>query len=91
EQLEAALKVYEDIVAESHGVAGWHLNGDLAEWGEFDLPQIAGDRPPEDDWLVYECSLCHWKIQALATNKPQQCKMCTNFSMREQTVGESGK
>ncbi len=40
EQLEAALKVYEGIVAESRGVDGWHLNGDIAEWDEFDLPQI---------------------------------------------------
>ena len=52
--------------------------------------QSAGDTLPEDDWRVYECSLCHWKIQALATNKPEQCKLCTNFSMREQTDGDSG-
>lgn len=38
--LEAALKVYEDIVSESRGVDGWHLNGDIAEWDEFDLPEI---------------------------------------------------
>ena len=47
DQLEAALKVYEGIVAESRGVDGWHLNGDIAEWGEFDLPQIAADSKPE--------------------------------------------
>lgn len=42
EQLEAALKTYEGIVAVSNGVDGYHLNGDMAEWDDFDLPPIIG-------------------------------------------------
>lgn len=38
ERLQAALNAYEDIVTNSQGVAGWHLNGDVATWDEFDLP-----------------------------------------------------
>ena len=41
DQLEAALKVYEDIVADSTGVDGYHLNGTIALWDEFELPQFA--------------------------------------------------
>lgn len=40
EQLEAALKVYEDIVSASYGVDGYHLNGVIAPWNEFDLPAL---------------------------------------------------
>lgn len=39
-RLEAALDIYEGIVANSRGVDGWHLNGDIAEWDEFELPEI---------------------------------------------------
>jgi len=45
-QLEAALKVYEDIVADSNGVDGYHLNGDIALWDEFELPAITKDTTP---------------------------------------------
>ena len=45
-RLEAALKVYEDIVADSSGVDGYHLNGDIALWGEFELPAITKDTTP---------------------------------------------
>ncbi len=37
-QVKDLLAFYEEmdgIIAESHGVAGWHLNGDVASWGEF--------------------------------------------------------
>ena len=33
-------KEIDGIVAESRGVDGFHLNGDVAEWGEFDLPTL---------------------------------------------------
>lgn len=38
-ELETRLKAYEDIVSESDGVAGFHLNGDIALWHEFDLEE----------------------------------------------------
>jgi|CXWL01.1.fsa_nt_gi hypothetical protein len=34
----AVLKNAAALIGESKGVDGFHLNGDLAEWGEFDLP-----------------------------------------------------
>lgn len=40
EQLQAMLvkiKTFESIINESQGVAGYHQNGDIAEWGEFGL------------------------------------------------------
>ena len=69
ELLEAALKVYEDIVSDSHGVDGYHLNGDIALWGEFELPAIAAVEAQEptcnhDDITLrsdideYECLKC---------------------------------
>ena len=36
--IERLLAFYEEadgIIAESHGVDGWHLNGDVASWAEF--------------------------------------------------------
>ncbi len=36
QELLKSLESLLDITAESQGVAGWHLNGDIAEWGEFE-------------------------------------------------------
>jgi hypothetical protein len=30
-----ALRCLVDVITNSRGVAGWHLNGDVAEWDEF--------------------------------------------------------
>lgn len=35
EQLREALQGFMGIIADSKGVAGYHLNGAIAEWGEF--------------------------------------------------------
>lgn len=34
-RLRAGLKAVEDLIADSHGVAGLHLNGDIAPWAEL--------------------------------------------------------
>jgi hypothetical protein len=39
DQLLAALKTVQAVANESAGIAGWHLNGDIAKWGEV-LPEI---------------------------------------------------
>lgn len=31
------------IIRQSQGVAGWHLNGDIASWQDFDLPRLDDD------------------------------------------------
>lgn len=36
-ELEDRIKDFEDIVAESTGVVGWHLNGAVATWEELGL------------------------------------------------------
>lgn len=36
-RLREALEGFIGLINESHGVAGFHLNGDIAEWDEFDL------------------------------------------------------
>jgi len=33
--LRAGLLFLNDLISESHGVYGWHLNGDNAGWDEF--------------------------------------------------------
>lgn len=40
-ELMAALRGMLYIVEDSRGVAGYHLNGDTAEWDEFDAVDIA--------------------------------------------------
>ena len=35
--MQARLDEFDGIVAESRGVYGWHLNGDLATWEELEL------------------------------------------------------
>ena len=35
-QLVKALESFLDLVGDSHGVSGYHLNGDIAEWDEFE-------------------------------------------------------
>lgn len=37
----------QNIMKQSKGVAGWHLNGEIAEWSSFDLPNI--DDSPRSD------------------------------------------
>jgi hypothetical protein len=34
--LLTALESLMSIIDESRGVVGWHLNGDVANWGEFE-------------------------------------------------------
>ena len=36
EKLVEALEGFLAIVSDSSGVAGYHLNGDIAKWGEFE-------------------------------------------------------
>ena len=43
QELLAALEGLLDIVGESDGVSGYHLNGDIAEWGEFEELNAAYD------------------------------------------------
>lgn len=35
-QLLAALRGVLELIAESKGIAGWHLNGEIAAWDEFE-------------------------------------------------------
>ena len=42
-ELLAALEGLLDIVGDSDGVSGYHLNGDIAEWGEFEELNAAYD------------------------------------------------
>ena len=35
-ELIKAIESFLDLVGDSHGVSGYHLNGDIAEWDEFE-------------------------------------------------------
>lgn len=67
DELIQALRGLLSIVDESDGVAGYHLNGEIAEWDEFsevaeaekvlkkhDLPQIVEEYSFEDFWDDYD-------------------------------------
>ena len=41
DELLAALQGMIDIANDSQGVAGYHLNGEVADWGEFEEWQAA--------------------------------------------------
>ena len=43
QELLAALEGLLDIVGDSDSVSGYHLNGDIAEWGEFEELNAAYD------------------------------------------------
>ena len=43
DQLLVALQGMIDITSDSQGVAGYHLNGEVADWGEFEEWQAACD------------------------------------------------
>lgn len=40
-ELLEVVKTFLILTKESTGVSGWHLNGDIAEWSEFDLIKMA--------------------------------------------------
>ena len=42
-RVAAVIDWYDGLVGESTGVAGYHLNGDVAGWGEFDRPTCPDD------------------------------------------------
>ena len=42
-ELEAQLQQFHDLIGESVGVAGYHLNGDIAYWTELDMPSTGGE------------------------------------------------
>lgn len=51
-RVAAVIDWYDGLVGESTGVAGYHLNGDTAGWGEFDRPTC-----PEDARAALEAML----------------------------------
>ena len=74
--MENLLAFYEEadgIIAESHGVDGWHLNGDVASWDEFEdliaasnAVQTSSDCPHCDDGVyltpddnMVDCEYCN--------------------------------
>lgn len=40
---QATLDWFNSLISESYGVSGYHLNGVIAEWGEFDIPQSGAE------------------------------------------------
>jgi hypothetical protein len=42
-RVAAALEIWSEIIGESEGITGYHLNGDVASWGEFELPETPTD------------------------------------------------
>lgn len=49
EELEARLKMVQELVSESSGVAGWHLNGNIATWSEVGMDEILYGEVPDND------------------------------------------
>ena len=53
-ELEGALRGLFDIIDDSTGVSGYHINGNIADWDEFSEVQEAYDVLPaqeaKDDW-----------------------------------------
>lgn len=45
-----------DLVRESNGVAGWHLNGDIATWDEV-LPELSHSETPATDAAIAKIGL----------------------------------
>lgn len=46
ERLRAGINAVQSLIAESRGVEGLHLNGDIAEWGDL----LAGGK--YEEWLT---------------------------------------
>lgn len=42
-ELEAAVNEIRAIASDSEGVAGWHLNGEIARWDELNLAALTGE------------------------------------------------
>lgn len=51
--LKEEINEVRSIVANSHGVSGWHQNGDIAEWDEV-LPEIGSVETPATDAFLAE-------------------------------------
>lgn len=51
--LKEVINEVRSIVANSHGVSGWHQNGDIAEWDEV-LPEIDSVETPATDTFLAE-------------------------------------
>ena len=47
-ELWVEVKAFRAIVSESAGVAGWHVNGNIATWDEMNIP-YAAYLPPTTD------------------------------------------
>ncbi len=50
----AVIDWYDGLVGESTGVAGYHLNGEVAGWGEFDRPKCPDDARAALDKMLAE-------------------------------------
>lgn len=52
--IAAAIQPYQDVISDSTGVVGYHLNGDVADWNEFDLPATLYDARADLDRMIEE-------------------------------------
>jgi hypothetical protein len=60
-ELAAALQWWSELTQESKGVAGWHLNGDIAPWSKFDLP----GSDPADILAAHDAALVKPLVDAI--------------------------
>lgn len=51
--LKSILEAVRGVADNSHGISGWHLNGDVAEWDEI-LPEINDVETPATDATLNE-------------------------------------
>lgn len=51
--LKSILEAARSVADNSHGISGWHLNGDVAEWDEI-LPEINEVETPATDAILNE-------------------------------------
>ena len=64
-RLRAALEWWRGLRDESRGVAGYHLNGDIAYWGEFEDPTDAALNGGE----AIHCADCDWTFPCWQTGE----------------------
>ncbi|HCD7251487.1 TPA: hypothetical protein ND504_004174 [Citrobacter farmeri] len=51
--LKAVIEAVQEVANQSQGIAGWHLNGAVAEWDEV-LPEINNVETPATDAFMRE-------------------------------------
>lgn len=84
---QAIIKWWEEWISESDGVAGYHRNGDIALWDEFDIPP--SDTSALDALIESEKAQLKAELESAITKWRNACEIMNEQDLKLTTATEA--